>query len=111
MLIQVVVNVRGQKTVQLVKIVNTANIVQKKEAPVGCVGKLLTNKKIKDKRDKKIFSCEEDWEVNYLIDLIYKNFPQYNKIRIRNTIYSCCQIKSAPRLREDFVKCVMSKLL
>lgn len=69
------------------------------------------NKKIKDKRDKKYFSCEEDWEVNYLIDLIYKNFPQYNKIRIRNTIYSCCQIKSAPRLREDFVKCVMSKLL
>jgi len=55
----VVVNVRGQKTVQLVKIVNTANIVQKKEAPVGCVGKLLTNKKIKDKVIKYIFPAKK----------------------------------------------------
>ena len=68
------------------------------------------NRKIRDNRDKNFFSCEEEWEVNYLIDLIIIKFPNLDKNKIRIAIQSCCISKNTSRLRVNFIECVMSKL-
>ncbi|GAA4204905.1 hypothetical protein GCM10022289_23590 [Pedobacter jeongneungensis] len=67
------------------------------------------NRKIRDKRDAKFFSCEEKWEVDYLVAKIkkHKSNPEQE---IRNAIAACCKTVSAPRPRKQFVECVMSKL-
>lgn len=67
------------------------------------------NRKIRDERDRSKFSCDEPWEVDYLVGLIKKHF-QYSDAQIRNAIMSCCQTVRTPRPRKEFVECVVSKL-
>jgi hypothetical protein len=68
------------------------------------------NRKIRDNRDRSKFSCDEAWEVNYLIEKIKKYFPYKTENAIREAISSCCASVSAPRPREEFVACVVRKL-
>lgn len=60
-------------------------------------------------QDRFFFSCEESWEVDYLVKQIRKH-KSSSEQQIRNAISSCCKIVPAPRPRKAFVECVMSKL-
>lgn len=64
----------------------------------------------KKKEDRLFFSCEEDWEVDYLVNKIHKNFPAITKEQIRAAIKQCCNSVAAPRPRKIFVECVMNRL-
>lgn len=68
------------------------------------------NKKITDKRDSKDFSCEETWEVEYLVKFIKKHYPYHTDFQIRSAIKICCKSVPAPRPRRTFIECVVSKL-
>lgn len=67
------------------------------------------NRKLKGV-DARYFSCEEEWERNYLVRKIRKFYPQYSETAIQAAIASCCKQVPAPRPRKQFVECVMSKL-
>jgi hypothetical protein len=60
--------------------------------------------------DSRFFSCEEQWERDYLKRKIKRLFPSLNEISIEAAIGSCCTEISAPRPRKQFVECVMRKL-
>ena len=60
--------------------------------------------------DRFFFSCEESWEVDYLVAKIKRIYPAKSESAIRAAIISCCKEVSAPRPRDKFVRCVMSKL-
>lgn len=68
------------------------------------------NRKIRDNRDARFFSCEEQWERDYLVKKIQKFYPWYTKTMIDKAINLCCQSIMAPRPREKFVQCVMQRL-
>jgi len=67
------------------------------------------NRKIRDSRDSRYFSCEEPWEVDYLVKKIKKHKGSTEQ-EIKNAIASYCKTVAAPRPRKTFVECVMSKL-
>lgn len=67
------------------------------------------NRKIKDGRDSRYFSCEEQWEVDYLVRKMKKHKGNSEQ-EIRNAIAACCKTVAAPRLRKTFLDCVMSEL-
>ena len=67
------------------------------------------NKKKKG-ADRLFFSCEESWEVDYLVAKIRKIYPLKSESAIRAAITSCCKEIPAPRPRDKFVRCVMGKL-
>ena len=60
--------------------------------------------------DRHFFSCEETWEVDYLVRQIRKHYPYTSEVTIRNAIASCCRTVNAPRPRKAFVECVTSRL-
>ena len=60
--------------------------------------------------DRFFFSCEEPWEVDYLVAKIRRMYPAKSGSAIRDAIFSSCKTVLAPRPREKFVRCVMSKL-
>lgn len=68
------------------------------------------NRKIRDKRDGSKFSCEEQWEVDYLINKLRKHFPYKTDSAIRSAISACCTVVKAPRPRNTFVECVVASL-
>ncbi len=68
------------------------------------------NRKIRDRRDGSKFSCEEPWEVDYLVRKIRKYLPAKSEAEIRRAIEACCREVRAPRPRPEFVRCVMGKL-
>ena len=68
------------------------------------------DRKIRDRRDARHFSCTEAWEVNYLVDKIKKAYPLYSDQNIRSAIGTCCAILGAPHPRRPFVECVMKRL-
>lgn len=64
----------------------------------------------KKKGDSKFFSCDEDWEISYLVEKIHKNFPNVTTDKIREAIKQCCQTVPGNKPREKFVACVMDRL-
>ena len=67
------------------------------------------NKK-KKKEDRLFFSCEEQWEVDYLVKKLKRYYPAKTETQIRSAIESCCRTVRAPRPRTEFVACVTSRL-
>jgi hypothetical protein len=68
------------------------------------------NRKIRDGRDRSKFSCDEEWEVGYLIRKIRMDYPSRSEEDIRTAIRACCREVGAPRPRKEFVKCVLERL-
>ena len=68
------------------------------------------NRKIRDNRDRSKFSCDEQWEVDYLINKLRKHFPFKTDSALRSAISACCSEVKAPRPRETFVACVLKRL-
>jgi hypothetical protein len=60
--------------------------------------------------DRLFFSCEETWEVDYLVSKIKKIYPSKSEAAIRSAITSCCKEIPPNRPRDKFVRCVMSKI-
>jgi len=58
------------------------------------------NKK-KKWEDRFFFSCEESWEVDYLVSKISKIYPLKSEVAIRSAISSCCKEIPAPRPEEN----------
>jgi hypothetical protein len=56
------------------------------------------------------FSCEEKWEVDYLVNKLKKYYPNKTEQQIRDAIMACCKEVPAPRPRERFVDCVTRRL-
>ena len=67
-------------------------------------------RKAKESKDRAFFSCEEQWEVDFLIRLIKKHLPHHRDDTIRSAIASCCGSLQMPRPRKIFVDCVVKKL-
>ena len=67
------------------------------------------NRKIRDKRDRAFFSCEEPWEVDYLVKKIIK-VHGHSESRIRVAISMCCREVLGNKPRAKFVECVMRRL-
>lgn len=68
------------------------------------------NRKIKDKRDARFFSCDEPWEVDYLLKKVKAHYPTKTEAEIKDAIAKCCKAVPAPHPREEFVKCVLNRL-
>lgn len=68
------------------------------------------NRKIRDRRDRAFFSCDEPWEVDYLVRVLLKRYSNRTEKEIRDAIASCCRTVPAPRPRPRFLECVESKL-
>jgi hypothetical protein len=68
------------------------------------------DQKKKKKEDARYFSCEEDWETEYLIRKIKKVHPEISTEKIAAAIKACCNSVPAPRPRERFVLCVTTRL-
>ncbi len=68
------------------------------------------DRKTKDSRDPKKFSCTEIWEVQFLIKKIKKVYPYLTEGSIRSAIISCCLKFGAPHPREDFINSVTKTL-
>jgi hypothetical protein len=68
------------------------------------------NRKIRDRRDSSRFSCDEAWEVDYLVSKLKKHFPFKSDTSIRSSISACCNTIKAPRQRDEFVECVAALL-
>jgi len=64
----------------------------------------------KKKEDRLFFSCEEKWEVEYLVEKIHKKFPHIDVDKIHIAIKQCCNSVAPPRPRKTFVECVMKRL-
>lgn len=60
--------------------------------------------------DARFFSCDEDWEIDYLLKKIKKHLPAKTNAEIEEAIQSCCKTVQAPRPRQEFVKCVFNRL-
>lgn len=68
-------------------------------------------KKSREAGDKSKFSSEEKWEVEYLVRKIVKRYHFILEGKIRKAIEACSREIPAPHPREEFVHCVMRKLL
>ena len=60
--------------------------------------------------DSLFFSCEEEWEVDYLVKKVMKHHSGYTEAKVRAAIRSCCATVRAPRPRKEFVECVILRL-
>jgi hypothetical protein len=60
--------------------------------------------------DRFFFSCEESWEVDYLVTKIKKIYPLKTDTAIRAAITSCCKEITGNKPRKEFVYCVITKL-
>lgn len=60
--------------------------------------------------DKENVSCEEDYEVNYLVKIIKEEYPFISEIDIRKSIASCCVSTNAPHPRKEFMECLRKRL-
>lgn len=57
--------------------------------------------------DVSTISCDQQWEVNYLINKIKKVYAEVDPIDARAAIKHCCIVMPEPRKRKAFLTCVM----
>lgn len=60
--------------------------------------------------DSLYVSCEEDYEINYLIKIIKEEYLWISELEIRKAIASCCVSIKSPRPRDKFMKCLKNNL-
>lgn len=68
------------------------------------------NRKIRDGRDKSKVSCEETWEINYIVTKLRRHFPDKADMAIKAAMSECCQSIKAPRPRVVLMECVTKRL-
>lgn len=60
--------------------------------------------------DRNLFACSEEWEANYLKNLIARRFPHYQDNEILRAIRACYLTVGSPHKRDFVVGCVAKKL-
>lgn len=63
----------------------------------------------KEREDRFFITCEEAWEVHYVIKKIRKHHPHITTEELKNAIEISCRQISVPRPRPLFVQCVLRK--
>lgn len=66
--------------------------------------------KKKKHEDRFFFSCEEKWEVDYLVKKIHDKHPDISTDDIRVAISECCKTVHGNKPRAKFVNCVTDRL-
>ena len=66
--------------------------------------------KVKKKLDRSFVSCDEEYELNVIEDVIEEEFPKIPNEEIVKAISRCCNKVSAPRPRQKFIQCVKNIL-
>ncbi len=59
--------------------------------------------------DRLLFNCDEDWEIDYLVEKI-KEHGSWPEAQIREAIVLACYEELIPRPRGSFVRCVLKIL-
>jgi hypothetical protein len=59
--------------------------------------------------DRLLFNCDEDWEIDYLIDKI-RQYGSWPELKIRQAINLACYEELQPRPRGSFIRCVVKML-
>lgn len=59
--------------------------------------------------DRLLFSCDEDWEIDYLVNKI-REHGSWSEELIRQAIKMACYEELKPRPRGSFVRCVLKML-
>ena len=67
------------------------------------------DRKAREHHDPEVFSCKEDWEVDFLVSRIRRVYRHFSEDLIKNAIRACGNANDA-RPRKDFVNCVMMRL-
>ena len=67
-------------------------------------------RKIAGKKHIFFFSCEESWEVEWLLAKIWKYKPLKTESEIKAAIAYCCRSIPGYKPRKAFVECVMDRL-
>jgi|GEM_PF-651738 len=67
-------------------------------------------RKIMENHDPDKFSCNESWEVDFLVSKIRRVYRHFSEELIKNAIKACCNNIQDTRPRKDFVNCVMMRL-
>jgi hypothetical protein len=67
-------------------------------------------RKIRENHDPEVFSCKENWEVEFLVSKIRGVYRHFSEDLIKNAITACCRNVTDARPRKDFVNCVMMRL-
>jgi hypothetical protein len=66
--------------------------------------------KKKKREDRGFVSCEEAYEMEYMLTAFKKHYPQKSESVIKAAIASCCKEVPGNKPRRRFVECVDSKL-
>lgn len=69
----------------------------------------IDNKK-KRWEDRGFVSCDEPYEMDYLLKVFKKHYPYKTEGAIKAAIQSCCAEQRGNKPRAKFVACVHSKL-
>lgn len=59
--------------------------------------------------DIRYFSFNE-WEIDYLVERIREENPEFSEIRILRAILACCETIPAPHPKNEFYEYVLNKL-
>lgn len=67
----------------------------------------------KDKKavDRRFISCNQEHEINDIIDYISEKYPKWEKEQIKEATNLCCESVTPPRPRTNFLLCVINKML
>ena len=68
------------------------------------------NRKIMENHDPDRFSCNESWEVEFLVSKIRRVYRHFSEELVKKAIKACCNNIQDSRPRKDFVNCVMMRL-
>jgi len=60
--------------------------------------------------DTQLFSCNQQWEVEYLVKVIWQERPDLEEHNIRTAIMTTCSAMQGDTPRAEFVEAVMQKL-
>ena len=67
------------------------------------------DRKIRENHDPEVFSCKENWEIDFLVTKIRRLYRHFSEDLIKNAINACSSANDQ-RPRKDFVNCVMMRL-
>ena len=67
------------------------------------------DRKIRENHDPEVFSCKENWEIDFLVTKIRRLYRHFSEDLIKNAINACSRANDQ-RPRKDFVNCVMMRL-
>ncbi len=63
--------------------------------------------KLRKKIDREFVSCKEDYELNYIKEIILEEYSFLDDELVNEALKYCCEKVKAPRPRDKFIKCLI----